>query len=424
MNTITLSFTRYVLVGVISFCMLLTPFFVQANNNDKADRSQGVRSEIYAERHAFMQERQKERLCRVFSEHTPLSIPAFCDDEPEPEPEAPTLSLAAALETVVAGGSTTLVWESEHADACVAEDGWAGAKATDGAEVVVVDATTTYTLTCTGAGGEVSKSVIVSTTVSEEPTDAPTVVITADPSVVLPGGTTTISWESENANSCEASEAWSGVKATSGSEVVMLSDTTSTYSIECSGPGGVADDSVIVIVEESDTEPEPTVGYPLINEVMYDLANDGSQGSEVGGANEWVELYNGTDATFDLANWEIGDGLSNDVISLTELLLGPNEYLVITNATTTANFWDFEGVQVVYLGSSISGGLANTGDSVKLYDANGVLVDAMSYGSNVSAFDPSVPLSADGSSLARASLSLDTDTAADWFEDESPTPGY
>lgn len=341
-------------MGVIGCLMLLAPLFVGANNNEKPDRSQGVRSEIYAERHEFINERQKERLCRVFSEHTPLTAPAFCDDEreeepepepepdPEPEPEAPTLEFTATPNPVVAGGTTTLTWESEHASECVADDGWSGVKATDGSAVATVLATTTFTLSCTGEGGEVSKSVVIGTTEAEVP----------------------------------------------------------------------------------DEEPEPTGNHILIYEVFYDLANDGSDGSEVGGANEWVELYNPTNSAVDLANWKIGDGASNDVISDTTFLLGPDEYLLITNATTTANFWDLEAATVIYLGSSISGGLANGGDSVKLYNAADTLVDAMSYGTNVSAFDPSVPVVTDGSSLARAHLAPDTDTAADWFEDTSPTPGF
>lgn len=350
MNTNTLSFIRYVSLGAVGCLMLLAPFFVHADTEEKPDRSSGVRSEVYAERHEFIVERQKERLCRVFAEHTPLSLPAFCDDDTEPDPDP------------------------------------------------------------------------------EPEPETPTVSITADPLELAPNSPATLSWSSEHATACEASGAWSGLKAISGSEEVIVGDSTSEYSLECSGPGGSTSDSVVIVVEplepDPDPDPDPTVGYPLIFEVMYDLANDGSEGSEVGGANEWVELYNPTDATFDLANWKIGDGTSNDVISTTELLFGPSEYLMITNATSTADFWDLTNVTVVYLGSSISGGLANGGDSVKLFDSNDTLVDAMSYGTNVSAFDPSVPVVAPGSSSARAYLSVDTDTAADWFEDASPTPGF
>ncbi len=423
MNTNTLSFIRYVLLGVTSFCMLLAPFFVYADSSDEREHSRNDRSELRDERRELQMERREARLCRIFSSRPFLPVPDICDDDEE-EPETPTLSLAASPATVTEGDTTTISWNSEHADTCTASDGWSGTKATDGMQEVTVLATTTYTLTCTGEGGEVSKSVVVGAVEDEAPAEEPTVSITANPTILEEGGTTTLTWESSDATSCEASGAWTGAKAIDGSEVIAPTAATSTYTIECTGPGGSADDSVTVLVDESDEEPEPTLTHLLISEVYYDLANDGSHGSETGGANEWVELYNPTDADVDLTNWEIGDGSSNDVISATEFILGPGEYLVVTNATSTANFWDLETVTVVFLGSSISGGLANGGDSVKLYDASETLVDAMSYGSNVSAFDPSVAVVPEGSSATRADLTVDTDTAADWEENESPTPGF
>ena len=79
---------------------------------------------------------------------------------------------------------------------------------------------------------------------------------------------------------------------------------------------------------------------------------------------------------------------------------------------------------MVYLDSSISGGLANSGDVVKLFDDVAAEVDAVSYGSNVDAFDPSVAGGSDGESIARSDLSVDTDSAADWEVAATPTRGF
>lgn len=77
-------------------------------------------------------------------------------------------------------------------------------------------------------------------------TPAPTVDVTADPTTVESGGTTTITWSTTDATSCIASDAWSGDKATSGSEVIPSLDATSTFTLTCDGPGGSTADSVIV----------------------------------------------------------------------------------------------------------------------------------------------------------------------------------
>lgn len=176
--------------------------------------------------------------------------------------------------------------------------------------------------------------------------------------------------------------------------------------------------------EEEDPEEPAGVGHLLISEVLYDLKGDGSQGSEVGGDNEWVEIHNPTGTAIDLAGWYIGvSTTSGDVISEVSLLIDPGEFIVITDAESTADFWDLSNVTVVYLGSSISGGLRNAGDTVALFDESGAQIDAVSYGDDVTAFDPAVSLAPEGSSLARSDLWVDTDTALDWEVSEVPTPG-
>ena len=51
-------------------------------------------------------------------------------------------------------------------------------------------------------------------------TPAPTVQLQAEPSEVESGGTTTLTWSSTNADTCQASGGWSGTKLVSGSEAV------------------------------------------------------------------------------------------------------------------------------------------------------------------------------------------------------------
>jgi len=63
---------------------------------------------------------------------------------------------------------------------------------------------------------------------------------------------------------------------------------------------------------------------------------------------------------------------------------------------------------------------------VSLFDeVASTTVDAVSWGTNTTAFSPSVP-TVDvntGHSIARTDDTIDTDSAADWEELETPTPG-
>lgn len=59
----------------------------------------------------------------------------------------------------------------------------------------------------------------------------------------------TLSWNSENADYCYASNAWSGSKGTSGSESTGTLTSSRTYTLTCSGPGGSASDSVTINIE-------------------------------------------------------------------------------------------------------------------------------------------------------------------------------
>src|SRR6185503_14640311 len=60
-----------------------------------------------------------------------------------------------------------------------------------------------------------------------------------------------------NATSCTASNAWSGSKATSGSEVRTNITSTSTFTLSCTGAGGTFANSAQVTVT-APTPPPPT----------------------------------------------------------------------------------------------------------------------------------------------------------------------
>lgn len=77
---------------------------------------------------------------------------------------------------------------------------------------------------------------------------APTVTLAANPASVPNGSTTMLTWNSSNATACTASGAWSGSKATSGSQPSGALTSSSTFTLTCTGAGGNANQSVTVTI--------------------------------------------------------------------------------------------------------------------------------------------------------------------------------
>jgi hypothetical protein len=185
--------------------------------------------------------------------------------------------------------------------------------------------------------------------------------------------------------------------------------------------------------------PAPPVGYPVISEVLYD-----PPGVQEG--DEWVELYNPTDHSIDLAGWYLGDvgpggefgsGLYTfpvgavlppdgviliarqavDVVGLTpdfEFLIDPLRDDPDVENMEHAGAWDGFGFA-----------LGNAGDEVILLDAHAAPVDALVYGTgSYPGVLPHPGISASGHSLERRPAIYDTDDCShDFFDRNPPAPG-
>ncbi len=64
------------------------------------------------------------------------------------------------------------------------------------------------------------------------------VTLSANPSNVSQGGTTTLQWTAQNANTCTASGGWSGTQPLSGSFVAGPLNQTTSFQLSCDGPTG------------------------------------------------------------------------------------------------------------------------------------------------------------------------------------------
>ena len=153
------------------------------------------------------------------------------------------VSVVASASTVTAGVPVTLTWTSSAGAACTASssgsgDGWSGNLGASGTTSVTETSagTYTYSLYCSeGSQGAVGQAVVINT--------VPSVSISANPTNLMYGEATTVTWSSTNADSCNASsngsgDGWTGTKATSGTAAITESTVGQiTYTLTCtSGP--------------------------------------------------------------------------------------------------------------------------------------------------------------------------------------------
>ena len=102
-------------------------------------------------------------------------------------------------------------------------------------------------------------------------------------------------------------------------------------------------------------------GSVVINEVAWagsaDSAND-----------EWIELYNTSGVPVDLSGWTINDDQGQSVYNLAGVIAAHSYYLIEDSETV---------VQPNVANVVINVSLANSGDSLVLFDAGGQIIDAV-----------------------------------------------
>lgn len=151
----------------------------------------------------------------------------------------PTASLSVTPVSIALSQPATLSWSSSNATSCTGS-GFSTGGATSGTKPVSPSVTTPYGVTCTNAAGSASASQILTVV-------QPNATITASPSRVRAGGTSTISWTSTDVNACRVSGPDLLVTSKTGSKTVTV-NTQSTYTITCTTTGQPVTDSVIVDV--------------------------------------------------------------------------------------------------------------------------------------------------------------------------------
>lgn len=226
----------------------------------------------------------------------------LCDDKPRKHSsqevvdipiQNPTVSLSANPSSVSYNGSSTIYWNSSNATSCNASggsSGWAGGKSLSGTFYTgALTNTTTYYITCSNsAGSSTSQSVTIGVgsipIIPIQPVLNPTVILSADDSVVNYNGVTNIRWFTNNATACIAtggSFGWAGPKSIGPGTFYTGSLTSDkTYSITCSNNYGSAADSITVNVRRRATvaaNPKPVSPPPPTSLVLITSSVDRNQ---------------------------------------------------------------------------------------------------------------------------------------------------
>jgi hypothetical protein len=183
---------------------------------------------------------------------------------PAPTTKAPTITMSASKTSISKGDSTVLTWSTTDATACTTSGGWNETIPVNGRETLRPIVTTSYAINCTGTGGSATQNITISVLGDVPSQPIPSITLSAEPSTITVGNSSTLNWSSANATSCSASNGWGGSLQTAGNKSVSPINST-TYTITCTGVGGTARQNVTVSVKEAEIVEVPVVSKPTLS---------------------------------------------------------------------------------------------------------------------------------------------------------------
>jgi hypothetical protein len=152
-------------------------------------------------------------------------------------------TFTASPSTIAPGGTSTLSWVVLNATSVTIAPAPGAVNAGTGSAQVSPAATTTYTLTATGPAGTVNASVVVTVQANVVPPQI--VMFNGSPLTITAGGSSTLSWSTNNATSVTISGL--GAEQLNGSVSTGALQTTTTYTLTAAGANGVMVTAVITI---------------------------------------------------------------------------------------------------------------------------------------------------------------------------------
>ncbi len=144
----------------------------------------------------------------------------------------------------------------------------------------------------------------------------------------------------------------------------------------------------------------------------------------LGKCNEWVELYNPTDAAVNLKGWQLKDNSGKTNIISAKKIIPAHGFAIVAKDASIKLYWKIKpGTLLINLGNVIGDELDNSGDHLDLIDPLKNVVDRVGWGNDILVWNPAVTLVSTGASIGRLSPGFDNDLVTDWHEIIPPTPG-
>ena len=151
-------------------------------------------------------------------------------------PTPTTASLNVSSNSVAYGGTVTISWGSGGGATSCSSTGFTSGSTSGSKLSNSLTTDTTFTLTCTGPGGD---STLQSQTVTVDAPVVPTASLNATPDTIDVGQSTLLTWTSSNASSCVSSGGFdTGGEASNVTGISVSPIVTSSYGITCTGLAG------------------------------------------------------------------------------------------------------------------------------------------------------------------------------------------
>jgi hypothetical protein len=168
---------------------------------------------------------------------------------PAPDP-MPTATFAVTPTSIQAGQSCTLTWDTTNATSVTLNG---NAVSLDGTLTRTPTATTTYTLVATNAAGSITKTATVTVTAAPPTVPLPTASLSANPTTITAGQSSTLTWNTTDATSVTMN---GSPVAASGTQSYSPT-TTTTYTLVATNSTGSVTRQVTVTVNAVQPPPAP-----------------------------------------------------------------------------------------------------------------------------------------------------------------------
>lgn len=178
-----------------------------------------------------------------------------------------TVSLSSDVTEVDSGGSAVITWESTNTTKCLPswDDAFVGTSGQVTISNIVYNRS--FEMTCVNGDdalfdytvpygeNKVKSSYLLVTVKGDPAAPTPTTTLSADPAVILSGGSTKLTWSSTDTTGCSAS--WTSKTAVAGFETISNITVGTAYTIVCTGSGGSSTRTATVIVNTSGSADQP-----------------------------------------------------------------------------------------------------------------------------------------------------------------------